>query len=313
MEWLETKEIDDFNDKVKKVFNYLTITGKYNVIGSANLKRIKYSADYDLNELMESKKSKEKILFGIYKLFKQKFKEAKKDPNRFITDLKCGLDTDGEPLRWDYKDMMKGYKTLADGRNMSFCDCLLIKAMLKLDMIVIIDGVFTEFSENYFLSFSNGAEGNFFAHDVTKEHTLNEILHSYDEYLNVDKNAFKAIKRAFAYRILDDKEEHASLFKQYIDFFNSETGKKNKIRADLDTLILILENEFRKAKVSDITFSLKRMRETYEIYERELLKIEKLKTLPSLKKAIESLRDKIYQKVNNETLDYLKKNKNLLL
>ena len=312
MEWLETKEIDDFNDKVRKVFNYLTITGKYNVIGSANLKRIKYSADYDLNELMESKKSKEKILNGILKMFQKKFRDAKKDPNRFITDFKCGLDTDGEPLRWDYKDMMKGYKTLADGRNMSFQASLLIKAMLKLDMIVIIDGIFTEFSENYFLKFGDGT-GNFFPHDVSKEHTLNEIMHSYDEYLNVDKNAFKAVKRAFAYRILDDKKEHSSLFKQYISFFNSETGKKNKIRADLDTLLLVLETKFRKPKVSDIAFSLKRMRETYEIYERELLKIEKLKTLPSLKKAIEKLRDKVYKQVNDETTKYLRKNEQLLL
>lgn len=313
MEWLETKQIDDFNDKVRKVFNYLTITGKYNVIGSANLKRIKYSADFDLNELMESKKSKEKILNGIYKLFKQKFKDAKQDPNRFITDFKCGLDTDGEPLRWDYKDMMKGYKTLADGRNMSFQASLLIKAMLKLDMIVIIDGVFTEFSENYFISFSSGKEGNFFPHDVTKEHTLNEIEHSYDGYLNVDENAFKSLKRAFAYRILDDKKEHSSLFKQYIDFFNSETGKKNKIRADLDTLILVLENTFRKPKVSDIVKSLSTVKENYGEFQRELLKIEKLKTLPSLKKAIEKLRDKVYKIVNDETIKYLRKNKQLLL
>ena len=114
MELLEKREIEDFNENVRKVFNYLTITGKYNVIGSASLKRIKYSADYDLNELMESKKSKKKILNGILKMFREKFKEAKKDPNRFITDFKCGLDTDGEPLRWDYKDMMK------DRRNRRF-------------------------------------------------------------------------------------------------------------------------------------------------------------------------------------------------
>ena len=312
MELLEKREIDDFNENVRKVFNYLTITGKYNVIGSASLKRIKYSADYDLNELMDSKKSKEKILNGILKMFREKFKEAKKDPNRFITDFKCGLDTDGEPLRWDYKDMMKGYKTLQDGRNMSFCDCLLIKSTLKLDMIVIIDSVYTEFSENYFLKFGDGS-GNFFPHDVSKEHTLNEIEHSYFTYLNVDKNYFKAVKRAFAYKILDDKKEHASLFKQYIDFFNSETGLKNKIRADLDTLLLVLETKFRKPKVSDIIKSLERVRETYQVFEKEISKIEKLKTLPSLKKGIEKLRDKVYKIVNDETIKYLRKNKQLLL
>jgi len=44
----------DYPASAKSIFNLLTIRGKYSVIGSAKLKGVKYSADYDLQEFVES-------------------------------------------------------------------------------------------------------------------------------------------------------------------------------------------------------------------------------------------------------------------
>ena len=87
MNIFEKKTKTDYNKDVLKVFDKLTINGKYTVIGSGNLKKIEYNSDYDLQELIKEKKGKT-ILDKIYHLFKDKFKSCKKDDNYFITDFK---------------------------------------------------------------------------------------------------------------------------------------------------------------------------------------------------------------------------------
>ena len=316
MDYLEQKNINDFNEKIVNVFNLLTLAGEYRIIGSASLKKIKYSSDYDLDELFEKKKDSKNLLHHIYMLFLEKFKEAKQDENKFITDFKCGMDTNGEPLRWDFNDMKKGYKILDDGRKMTFDECLLIKATIKMDMIVLIDGVFTEFSENYYLKLGN--DGNFFPHDISKEHILNQLLYSYDEYMNVDENYLKGLKRIFAYKLLENEKHNYKDLKKMIIFFNSNIGIGNKARADLDILLLILEQQFRKPKMDDIKNNLKIIENNIQplnlkMLNNALIKTCKIQQKTALIKSIENIRNKIYNIVNKKTLDYIIKNKNLLL
>ena len=126
MNIFEKKTKKDYNKDVLKVFDKLTINGKYTVIGSGNLKKIEYNSDYDLQELIKEKKGKT-VLDKIYHLFKDKFKSCKKDDNYFITDFKCGLNTDGEPLRWDYNDMMKMAETSRSKNGNTFTYTLIDK------------------------------------------------------------------------------------------------------------------------------------------------------------------------------------------
>ena len=44
-----------YPDNIKDVFDTLTITGNYQVIGSASLEKIKYNSDYDLQEFINDK------------------------------------------------------------------------------------------------------------------------------------------------------------------------------------------------------------------------------------------------------------------
>jgi hypothetical protein len=306
MDYLEKKQLTDYNKEVKNVFNKLTITGDYRVIGSASFKKIKYSSDYDLEELIKETKGKT-ILDKIYQIFKKKFEDCKKDDNFFITDFKCGLNTDGEPLRWDYNDMKKGWKMLESGRKMSFQDCILIKTTMKIDMIVLIDGVFTEFSENYYFQIGNDA--NYFNHELTPEHVEMGIKKSLDEYLNVDKNYWKSLKRIFSLEVRK-KKRNMRFIKKLIDFFNSNVGLINKCKNELEILLIVLDNKFRKPKLKDIIGNLQKIDEWGKKANIKLKidKLIKMKSFTSLYKSIEILANELYDLVNKSSYIFYKKN-----
>jgi len=318
MDFLKEKDIKDYNIKVKRIFNFLSIAGEYRVIGSASLKKVRYFSDYDLDGLFEDVKTPNETLYSkIYRSFKGKFIKARKDTNIFITDFKCGLNSDGEPLRWGYDDMMKGFKILENGDKMTFEECLNIKAMIKLDVIALINGIFTEFSENYFFHFGTN-EGNFFPHDVEKGHILNNIKHSYDEYMYVEKNYMKALKRCFSYKELQNKVRYRSQLMKLLDFFNSPIGLMNKLRSELDIILVLLddENDFRRPKRKDVMYNIQHIKEKanengMNQFNDDLDKILQEKT--DVKKTIEDLRNKILDFVNKESLDFIQRNKNLLL
>lgn len=317
MEFLKEKNIKEYGTKVKNIFNFLSIAGEYRVIGSASLKKIKYFSDYDLDELFEEDRTNDTIYTKIYKSFKKKFVDARKNPNLFITDFKCGLNSDGEPLRWSYDDMMKGYKIMENRRKITFEECIDIKTTIKLDLVALIDGLYTEFSENYYFKIGENG-GNFFLHDIDKEHLLNELKHSYDEYMYVEQNYLKALKRTFAYKELKNKKKYKSQLLKLMNYFNSYIGLLNKIRSELDIILVLIENkhDFRKPKIQDIIFNIKHMKNSLiengindfnddfnNVLTNDLI----------VKNNIESLRNTIYNFVNKKTLDFILQNKNLLL
>ena len=311
MEYLEKKTINDYNKDVKQVFNMLTITGNYRVIGSASLKKIKYNSDYDLEELVKEQKGKS-ILDKIYHMFKDKFIDCMEGKELFITDFKCGLDTNGEPLRWNFKDMMKGYKILESGRKMIFQECILIKTMMKMDLIALIDGIYTEFSENYYFQIGNDA--NFLKHELEPEHIEMGIQKSLDEYLHIQKNYWKSLKRLFSLS-LRKKMINKKMTKEFIDFFNSNTGLINKCKNEYDILLIILEQKFRRPDIDDIHYNIKVINEWAKEANIDIEKttntLLKIKKLPVLYKSIEKIRDQLFNLVNKNSYLFFK-NKNLI-
>ena len=306
--YFEKKTLNDYSSEVKNVFNKLTISGKYRVIGSNSLKSIKYGSDYDLEEL--DKESGKHPLKKIYDIFKKKYEDGKRNENIFITDFKCGLNSNGEPLRWNYNQIQKGKQELENGRMISFEECLLIKTTMKLDMIVLIDGIFTEFSENYYLDI--GGKKNYFEHDANTKYIITSIQKDIDFYLNVDRNYWKTLKRLFSVNFL--KKKNYPLLKELIDFFNSKIGLVNKCKNELDILLIVLDNNFRKPKISDIKYNLDIVNKWGKKADLNLdQKINKIKSdnLSSLYKDIEKLKDELFKIVNNYSFKFLQ-NKNLI-
>lgn len=309
----ERKSIKEFSNKIQKIFNLLTISRKVRIVGSAGLKNVRYVNDYDLNELYQRNFDTKEALDEIYKMFKTKFQEAEKDPTLFITDLKCGQDSNGEPLRWNKNDIQKGTKKLEDGRVVSFQDCILIKSTFKMDVIKIIDGVFTEFSDNYLVKL--GDEANFFPHDIELDHLKNNLKHSYDEYFYVRRNLFKGLKRAFSYWMMGGEGKNEAILKKLLEFFNSPTGKLYQQKGQIGTILLAMDNKsgFRNPRLSDVKANIKLIlseleplqnKEIRNLLEKAVVSNTKTKIMDLLSSAEQELFDLI----NYITANFILKN-----
>ena len=312
-DFFEKKQIKDFSAKIQKVFNLLTISRKINIVGSASFKNIRYINDYDLNEIYQRNFDTDEALDEIYKMFKEKFRVAEKDKNIFITDLKCGKDCDDEPLRWNKHDIKKGTKIMNDGRVITFQECILMKTTFKMDVVKNIDGVFTEFSDNYLIKL--GIESNFFPHDISINHLKNALKHSYDDYFYTCRNLFKGLKRAFSY-FLTSPGKNEDILKKMLAFFNSPVGKMYQLKSQLDTLILMLENEsgFRSPKIADIHHNIKLILSELEPLpttniKSNLQKAINSKTKKQLIKLLTKSKEDLFIIVNQITADFVLKNK----
>lgn len=315
----DRKPLSDFSKKVRDVFNLMSITRKYKVIGSGGMKHIKYNADYDLNELFETTKltNKDEMLNKLVAIFQKRFEDAEDNPDYFIVDFKCGMDEEGEPLRWDKNDIKKGYKILNDGSKRTLQECLLQKTTLKMDVIALIDGVFTEFSDNYLLKI--GDDANFFPHDIQRDHLLNSIKHSYDEYFYGHRNYVKALKRCFSYYLQDGEDKHLGKLKALTDFFNSETGLLYKIKSEIDTILLVMDQTFRTPKRKDLVRNIQIIRDRLETLDdtgsaiRYLDLAENANTAKTMASNLEKSKKILEEKTNNQALDFIQRNKNVLL
>jgi hypothetical protein len=280
-----------YKPKLKKYFNLLSIDGKYQVIGSGVLKAIKYKNDFDLMELFKS--SDKDVKDNLYQLFLNKFHEAYKNHNVWITDFKCGEDEKGEPLRWTYDDMKKG-----TNKGITFQNALLQDAMMKMDLVVIIDGLMTEFSENYYLTL--GGKANY--KKINTDKLLKQLKDSYKEFYD-EGNKFKALKRVFSYKLLKDKNLYRNDLGELIKLFNSKTGYKYKIKSELDTMLLLMDNKFKPVPKEQLEANMRLIMR--QLNNKDEININK--------KNIENIKENINKEVQEETMQFINNNKNILL
>ena len=298
----EGRNPDEFKQSIQRIFDLLAIRGKFNIIGSASNQDILYYSDFDLSTF-------EKVsLQSIKKIFQNKFKEALKDPTIFITDFKCG-EVDGEPVRWNKTNIKTGSQ-IVDGKRITLEECLLMPSTIKMDIVALIDGDFVEFSDNYYLSV-NGVK-NYDDEEVSKNVLLKELEKSAKEYFH-EPNYFKYLKRVFSIKTMKNQSTT-----KLVDFFNSQVGLLNKSKTDLETLILVLENKFRKVKLEDVCNNIQIIKQNIggisevkfksTLY-KDLDKICSYKNQTSIIKNLKKVINYIQKKVNETTLHFIKKNK----
>ena len=91
-----------YNNNIKKIVKLMSMESKVNIVGSANIKRNIYAADYDSFEIVKGKNEN-----MIYNHFKSVFEIIRNSLNTIITDFKLGENAKGEPLRWTYEEIKK--------------------------------------------------------------------------------------------------------------------------------------------------------------------------------------------------------------
>jgi hypothetical protein len=125
-----------------------------------------------------------------------------------------------------------------------------------------------------------------------------------------DDNYNKALKRQFSYRYAKNKEDPK--LKLLIDFFNSSVGILNKVRSDLDVLLLLIENKISSVNMSQLLSAIDVIKfqcsyNTIDDFTNDFLKIEKIKSRIKLFNALTILRNKIYDVVNEYSKKFYKK------
>ena len=306
MEYLIQRKLpDDYSYPIVDVFNKLTITGKYNLVGSSSLKSILYNSDYDLNEIVKANGIG--ALRHIAELFQRKFEEAKRNPNVFILDFKCG-EVAGKPLRWNYTDIMRGEKPVAGKPAVPLFMALSQKSTIKLDMVVLIQGVFTEFSEIYFININGRTNQEPY---LGKEKTQEALMDEYDEF-HADGNYWKALKRLFSiYRF--DPSKYRKHIKNMVHFFDGQVGLLHKNKNELDIILNVMEGE-KKPNRKDIYNNLQIVKQSVSnVFSIPLKKnisntINHLCSISSfsvLKKEITAMRNYFERIINTESLAFL--------
>lgn len=244
------QNINDFNNKLVKLINFISIEGKTSIIGSSILKPIRYNSDYDLSTDI---KGEANLKNKIYLRFKKIFRLSKKDKNIFITDFKCGIDNNGDALRWKYNDIMKGFQ-IVDDETYFFEECLVMKSTIKLDIVYLINGKFNELSDNYYIKIGN--KTNF--EPITKKSIIKSLKEDYKELVK-EKKFYKALKREFSMITTENMNEPTpkdtlnERQQELVNYFNSDVGILNKGSADLKILLVLLEEQtFRKVPLKNI-------------------------------------------------------------
>lgn len=246
---LTEKTSKDYSQGDKKVFALLSLHGTQRVVGSGSLKEIDYAADLDLMEYVDFGRDLE-VYECVLDVFREKYRNAYATRTIWITDFKCGVLPGGKPIRWTRQTINAGHQFIEDTK-VKFVDCLQEKSIIKMDVISLVDGLFTEFSEMYFINF-----GDFKTYDpetTKKENIETNLLLDVQSYQNKG-NYYKALKRLFAY--LRISETNPTLMNSLLNFFNSKVGELSSYNSDLELIDIMMEQTFRPVDAEDIVRNL---------------------------------------------------------
>nr|WPF46533.1 MAG: hypothetical protein [Lake Baikal virophage 5]WPF46546.1 MAG: hypothetical protein [Lake Baikal virophage 5] len=304
-DFFQERDIESNIKKLKDLFNIISLTRKYKVIGSSHLKNIRYNSDYDLDSFYEnSTPSTNKVV----KYFQFIFKTLNsKKSNSYITDFKCGLNSDGEPLKWTKEEVKKNKKELLDGSYITLNQAIQQKSNIKIDVMLFVDGTFIEITESYFIKI--GGISNFNESKTDLKKIIESIQQSEMNEVK-DKSYNKALKRNFSWRLAKNKDDKK--LKILLDFFNSSVGILNKARSDLDILITLLEKNI-PVNIKQILSALDNIKfqqsyNTIHDFTDLFLKLMKIKSKKMLYVPLVHLREKIYKVVNDLSKEFYIKN-----
>jgi hypothetical protein len=275
--------------ETKKILKILSIN-EYKLIGTGGDDKIIYKSDIDAQEKVNLSSRDEDTYNYILKFFQNIFNENYKNKNVFITDFKCGIQAGNIPIRWNIKDINNGYKIIED-RKIEFITTLQQQSIIKIDIILLdTDKLYHDISYNYyflFKNFSTNPRVNTFAE--IKAGLLNDSIE-----LKAENKNFKAMKRLYSYYKLNGENEKQLIL---LAIFNSRVGKFNSLINQLQIIVDVLTNNFRKPNIEDIIYNLKYVEDNIPDEFKHYFKFFKNKNIN--KKFISNL-EYLIIKLNNE-------------
>ena len=275
-----------------RLFKFLSITGLQTLVGSSADDDVIYSADYDLMEQKDFKKTNN-VYEDILTLFRKKYIQAlKPNSNIWIIDFKCGMFR-GQPIRWDKESIKLGYVVINDEPKY-FVDCLQQESRIKMDVIAIdANGVLNEYSDIYFIRIGDRS----LSREINEEESAKSIYSDFHYYIE-EKNYYKAVKRLYSYAKLTNNKP---LTRELLKVINSNLGVNSKMIADLGIITALIDNKFKKVNKKLIEYNLSKLN----------IVINKNKSLTSIKEYLEELIATYMDGLNKMVAEVVKSNKDL--
>ena len=275
-----------------RLFKFLSITGLQTLVGSSADDDVIYSADYDLMEQKDFKKTNN-VYEDILTLFRKKYIQASKpNSNIWIIDFKCGMFR-GQPIRWDKESIKLGYVVINDEPKY-FVDCLQQESRIKMDVIAIdANGVLNEYSDIYFIRIGDRS----LSREINEEESAKSIYSDFHYYIE-EKNYYKAVKRLYSYAKITNNKP---LMRDLLKVINSNLGVNSKMIADLGIISALIDNNFKKVNKKLIVYNLSKLN----------IVINKNKSLTSIKEYLEELIATYMDGLNKMVVEVVKSNKDL--
>lgn len=304
---LTIKEKEDYTDDVNEIFSFLSVLGKYSVVGSGSIKEIEYADDYDLLEFVDCERSQDAYDL-VLQVFQEKYRKAEKMKDLYITDFKNGL-VNGKPVRWTKETIKDGYQYI-DDKKVYFTDMLQKdNNIIKMDIVALTDGLFTEFSENYFITFGRFSTYN--RRNIVGETLINCIKADLRKKIECGKY-YKALKRYFSILKLQ-KTKNERVFRIIINYLNGEIGELSNYKGSLETIKEVIINNFRLPPMEDIIRNLEYIRDGIDTpFRWAVQEIIDEKTREKVDVKLCQVIKYLSDIINEKTLQFIKKN-NLLL
>lgn len=263
---------------VKTIMNHLDLNNNIELIGTNSLNNMQYTTDYDLQEYVKINTNEDYL--KILKQFQDIYLFAEKNEDIYITDFKAGI-FNTMAIRWNYESIMNGFQDI-DTKHINFVDTLYNKNnTVKIDLIVLINDEFTEFSCNYYFSKQQ------FNEDIVSLSLMLDIQKYYHE-----RKYMKMLKRIISYRQIKKKNNE-----DLIKIFNSETGRLYQLNHKLDVILFVIENNL-EFKNSDINNKLKSLIHS-------IPKEIKIKPQKDIVKLIKSIQDLLIDKMNKDVIEFI--------
>jgi hypothetical protein len=209
---------DEYNGDEKELFQrYKLFNYPIQVVGSYSMASQRYSADIDALSLITGRKEWKKFDEQI----KIILRNLELDYDIFFIEFKIQYNDGSKKKFFQYDEVEIPEKNF---------DKIYF---MKLDTIVFLNGVFKEFSVNYYFKVPDD-----FVRDLKKD-----IKKFKKEGLYL-----KAVKRYFSIAKFNDDRVTAKLITK---FLNSKTGKDYELYNNLQTIIMLLANYGEDMKVRD--------------------------------------------------------------
>ena len=212
-----TKALSLLPKAVQKNIHKFAVSSKYRILGSNSIRGLIYGSDFDVEVSVKKSKREEALANELQKRVKNMNKDA------IFLEFKAGL-CDGKQMKWTKEEVLAGSKC-----GKSLAEALTENTIIKLDMIIKIGETYADVGQVY----------QYRQDKQTNEDIEKDLEADIDEYKSTNK--LKALKRLYSVLSFEPTKNKASL-DELETFFNSIVGYANKIKADLEIIIRLLDH-----------------------------------------------------------------------